>query len=277
MMASPALNRYLGEEEDPFTFGRRPQRAPEHVDDIVASGASSLLSDEVGFAETAQSSLASLSSVRSRSPTVVSRTSTMSSGKSSATSTSSRAWSDAPTLNHHLLSLSFSTLSFDQNNLARCIFSGILDCDDGDDLDSFEVFRGHVLRHFGEDGPPPHALCAFCNVHFKSSDDAMHCWDRYLDHVYQHFVDGRTINDRRPDFEVYLYLRDRGFMSAGQYESTCKRLSERPPLEDFVSADWVPEDITRKRDAQKEADCSATQCIIITNRRRGQAAQRRGS
>lgn len=147
-----------------------------------------------------------------------------------------------------------------------CIFQDILACQhiNFDDPDSWSK---HVIGHFGPGGPPPHALCIFCDKSFEN-ENAVTCWNVYLDHINEHFRDGRAL-DRRPDFRVLEYLRDKRMITEDGYDFFC-RGSERPKVPGLIPLDCEPKEIIAKK-REKEA---ASNRIIVSDPRRIRGQQR---
>lgn len=88
-----------------------------------------------------------------------------------------------------------------------CFFKDILQSNCARRFRSREDFRNHMLSHFGEFGPPPRALCIFCNHDFTDETNPLSCWEEYLDHLrYQDFHHGAVVEQMRPDFLTWKYL-----------------------------------------------------------------------
>lgn len=149
-----------------------------------------------------------------------------------------------------------------------------MDCPDvvfGD----FDAWSEHIIiDHFGPRGPPPHALCIFCDRSYED-EDPMECWNKYLEHISDHFQGGRTLNHRRPDFRVLKYLRDERMMTAQDYQHFCTG-TERPTMADgnpvpgLLPLDSEPEELVLKRQAKEDL----SNRVIVSDRRHGRERQR---
>jgi len=93
----------------------------------------------------------------------------------------------------------------------------------------------------------------------------------YLSHIYDHFVNGKTLNERRPDFRVLRDLWRKGQMSDDVYHILCDLGSERPPVEGLKPLDWEPEEVVSKR----IRELNDSNCDIIVESQR-QVRDRRG-
>ncbi|KFY22860.1 hypothetical protein V493_06277 [Pseudogymnoascus sp. VKM F-4281 (FW-2241)] len=100
-----------------------------------------------------------------------------------------------------------------------CIFRDILGCPPIN-FDNYESWSKHIFRHFGLSGPPPYALCIFCDRSFEE-ENAIACWNKYLEHINEHFEKGKTLDNRRLDFRVLKYLRDKGLITNEDYDHFC--------------------------------------------------------
>ena len=148
-----------------------------------------------------------------------------------------------------------------------CIFQDILACQHIN-FDDPGSWSGHVIEHFGPSGPPPHALCIFCDKSFED-DNAATCWNVYLDHINEHFKDGRAL-DKRPDFRVLKYLWEKGIITDDGYDFFCGG-SERPKVPGLIPLDYEPEEII----AKKRAEGAASNRIIVSDPRRRRRDQQR--
>lgn len=156
----------------------------------------------------------------------------------------------APTLDQQILSMSIH----DPDH--PCIFHGILECHAAG-LNGFDAWSEHHIDHFGARGPPSHARCVFCEEAFDATD-ALDCWAEYLKHTYDHLENGKRLDDRRPDFRVLRDLREKGVLSADDYDHLCTG-TERPPMgtsgatHRLMPLDWEPPETVSKRTAAAAA------------------------
>ncbi|KFY25322.1 hypothetical protein V493_04705 [Pseudogymnoascus sp. VKM F-4281 (FW-2241)] len=266
-MAGFSMGRYVQYQDTPLAF-RLPRASPaDSRQDIsyayVATDA------KIYACESCKSPTRSPSSVTSS--TVLSRTNTgFSTTSNSSAASDATSLSTAPsidlnnpelTLDQHILNMSIAG-----SNLP-CIFRDILNCShiNFDDPDSWSE---HIFGHFGPSGPPPHALCVFCDESFEK-ENAIACWNEYLEHINEHFESGRTLDNRRPDFRVLKCLLDKGMITEGDYEFFC-RGSERPRISGLIPLDCEPEEILAKKRAEEDA----SNRIIVSDPRRRRDQQR---
>ncbi|KFZ19453.1 hypothetical protein V502_03657 [Pseudogymnoascus sp. VKM F-4520 (FW-2644)] len=270
-MASFSIDRFVQDPDTPRAFGR-PQLplAASRRNISYATITPSVTTDAHSHArESCKSPPTSPSSVTSS--TVLSRANTgFSTTSNSSTVSDATSLSTAPSidLNNPELTLNQQLLNMSINgsNLP-CIFRDILDCPhiNFDDTDSWSE---HVIGHFGPSGPPPHALCVFCDSSF-GDENATACWNEYLGHINEHFERGRTLDNRRPDFGTLRYLRDNGIITEEEYDFF-KRGSERPNVSGLIPLDCEPEEIM----AKKRAEEAASNRIIVSDPRRRRDQQR---
>ncbi|KFY43055.1 hypothetical protein V495_04198 [Pseudogymnoascus sp. VKM F-4514 (FW-929)] len=203
------------------------------------------------------------------SPTVLSRTnSSFSTASNSSRVSDASSVSTAPSLQSHNPSLNHQLLNMSINgSTLPCIFREILDCQHAN-FDDFDSWSEHIIDHFGPSGPPPYALCVFCDRSF-TDDNPQTCWIEYLEHISEHIESDVIWDTQRPDFGVLRYLRDRRIISEEDYNFFCQG-SERPRLEGLIPLDCEPEEIT----AKKRAEEAAMNRIIVSDPRRRRDQQR---
>lgn len=160
---------------------------------------------------------------------------------------------------------------------SQCFFKDILETNCNQKLRTREEFHNHMLDHF--DGPPPgKALCIFCNLDFEN-EDPWSCWEEYLDHIrYQHFRNGMVIEQMRPDFVTWAYLRDTGVLAQARYILICDLANERQPWKyPFLRpADWVsPRERERRLAAERQAEEENVVRITERSTRRNRQEQPR--
>ncbi|KFY21064.1 hypothetical protein V491_03189 [Pseudogymnoascus sp. VKM F-3775] len=164
-------------------------------------------------------------------------------------------------LDQHLLSMSVAG-----SNLP-CIFRELLHCEHNNFVDS-DSWSEHIIEHFGSSGPPPHALCIFCDTSFKN-DNATVCWNECLDHISEHLESGAVYDTIRPDFLGLKYMRDNGIITEDDYALLCLCGSERPKVSGLIPLDCEPEEMI----AKKRAEQYASNRIIVHEPRRRQDRQ----
>lgn len=272
-MAGFSIDRFVQDPDTPtrHAFGR-PQLplAASRRDISYATITPSVTTDAHSHArESCKSPPTSPSSVTSS--TVLSRTNTgFSTASNSSTVSDATSLSTAPSidLNHPELTLDQQLLNMSINgsNLP-CIFRYITDCQhiNFDDSDSWSE---HVIGHFGRSGPPPRALCVFCDTLFEG-ENAMACWNEYLEHINEHFQTGTTLDTSRPVFGVLRYMRDEGLITEDDYAFFCTG-SERPKVSGLIPLDCEPEEIR----AKKRAEEAASNRFIVSDPRRRRDQQR---
>ncbi|OBT85272.1 hypothetical protein VE02_06529 [Pseudogymnoascus sp. 03VT05] len=270
-MAVYSIDRFVRDQDTTWAIGQ-PRLSPAvsrqntfdaTITQSVATTAHARARESCKSPPTSPSSVTS-STVLSRSNTGFS-TFSKSSAASEATSLSTAPSID---LNHPELTLDqhILNMSFDDN--LPCLFRYIIpDCQHMN-FDDSESWSEHVIEHFGPSGPPPHALCVFCNTSFKN-DNAMTCWNEYLEHVKDHFESGTNM-ELRPDFEVLEYLRDEGIITEDDYAVFCRDGSERPKVSGLIPLNCEPEEII----AKKRAEEAASNRIIVSDPRRRRDQQR---
>lgn len=269
-MESFSLRRFVGDRESPFAIGQRLGPLTTDQEYFLISNNEPLATSPVQIPESSEVPPAYHSS--DASSTTLSRASTNLSRKSSRTTASettsvstapSIGLPPLPTIDQQLLAMSIHGSNY------PCIFTDIVKCDNVD-LEDFEEWFEHHIDHFGPRGPPNHALCVFCDIYFER-EDAQDCWTEYLSHIYDHFVNGKTLNERRPDFRVFRDLWRNGQMSDDTYHILCDLGSERPPLEGLKPLDWEPEEVVLKRMRElNDANCD----VIVESQRRTRDRQR---
>ncbi|KFY50657.1 hypothetical protein V496_09252 [Pseudogymnoascus sp. VKM F-4515 (FW-2607)] len=265
-----SIDRFIQDRDAPRAFGQPLLPSAASRRDIsYATISLSVTTDAHSHAcESCKSPPKPPSSVTSS--TVLSRansgfsTASKSSAMSDATSLSTAPSID---LNQQLtLDQQLLNMSMNGSNLP-CIFRYITDCEhiNFDDADSWSE---HVIGHFGPSGPPPHALCIFCDRSFEG-EDVMACWNECLEHINEHFESGTTLESSRPVFGVLKYMLDNGIITEEDYSFFC-RGSERPTVPGLIPLDCEPEEII----AKKRAEEAASNRIIVSDPRRRRDQQR---
>lgn len=85
----------------------------------------------------------------------------------------------------------------------QCLFH-ILDCDQS--FEDMEMWKVHVLSHFGSHPAPTDARCPLCQSAVSDSQRDV-AWETMLDHVAErHFQNGIALSWSRPDIELMRYL-----------------------------------------------------------------------
>lgn len=276
-MAVYSIDRFVRDQVTPYEFGQpRPSPAGSRQDTSDAIITPTVATDAHAHAraharESCKSPPTSPSSVTSS--TVLSRSNTgLSTFSNSSAASDATSLSTAPSidLNHPELTLTQHILNMSDNgsNLP-CIFRYIIPDCQHINFDDSESWSEHVIEHFGASGPPPHALCVFCKTSFED-ENAMACWNEYLEHVKEHFESGTTVESLRPDFKVLEYLRDKGIITEDDYAFFCRDGSERPKVSGLIPLDSVPEEIM----AKKRAEEAASNRVIVTDPRRRRDQQR---
>lgn len=271
-MAVYSIDRFVQDQDTAYAFGQsrlspaasRQDKSDATITQPVTIAAHAHARESCKSPPTSPSSVTS-STVLSRSNTGFS-TFSKSSAASDATSLSTAPSID---LNHPELTLDQHILNMtnDGSNLP-CLFRYIIPDCQHINFDDSESWSEHVIEHFGRSGPPPHALCIFCNTSFKD-DDAVACWNEYLEHVNDHFESGTNM-ELRPDFEVLEYLRHNGIISEDDYAVFCRDGSERPKVSGLIPLNCEPEEII----AKKRAEEAASNRVIVTDPRRRRDQQR---
>ncbi|ELR08568.1 hypothetical protein GMDG_03263 [Pseudogymnoascus destructans 20631-21] len=271
-MAGYSIDRFVQDQDTPRAIGQprlslaasRQDTSDAIITQPVPTAVHAHVRESCKSPPTSPSSVTG-STVLSRSNTGFS-TFSKSSAASEATSLSTAPSIDLnhPELIHdqHILNM-----SIDGSNLP-CLFRYIIpDCQHMN-FDDSESWSEHVIEHFGPSRPPPHALCVFCNTSFED-DNAMACWNKYLEHVKEHFESGTTL-ELRPDFGVLKYLRDKAIITEDDYAVFCRDGSERPKVFGLIPLDCEPEEIV----AKKQAEEAASNRIIVSDPRRRRDQQR---
>lgn len=160
----------------------------------------------------------------------------------------------------------------DQDELipSQCFFKDILGTTCEERLRTREEFHNHMLGHFNG-SPPGKALCIFCDREFEN-ENPWSCWTEYLDHIrYQHFRNGMVIEQMRPDFVTWAYLRDTGVLLQPRYDLICELANERKPSDYgwLRPANWVsPREQARRLAEERQAEEENVVRIIERSTRR---------
>lgn len=88
----------------------------------------------------------------------------------------------------------------------------------------------HSLSHFERAGPPPKVICTFCDddeATFETNGDRALNWRTRMFHVAEHFENGKTYDDLRPDFFVVEHMRKNGLLSEEDFKLAME-FTERP-------------------------------------------------
>lgn len=144
-----------------------------------------------------------------------------------------------------------ATMSMGGNNhRLPCLLKYIAGCPVSFQESERESWYLHSLSHYGEAGPPTHAMCIFCHTIFNSNDPFT-CWSKRMDHIADHFEMNRTIEKSRPDFRVIEDMFNKGCISEEDYKH-CFAYSERPPCDGLRPHDYIPEEHKKKQRAAHE-------------------------
>ena len=111
----------------------------------------------------------------------------------------------------------------------------------------FETWYSHSLSHYGNSGPPSHAICIFCSKVFDSNDPLI-CWRNRMNHIAGHFESGCAIESSRPEFGVIRDMREKGVITEADYKY-CMEYTERPQCNSLRPHDYVPKEIKEKHQA----------------------------
>jgi hypothetical protein len=97
--------------------------------------------------------------------------------------------------------------------------------------DNWGYWVSHSLTHFQAAGPPPSAICAFCDDIFEDFADPVLKWQERMIHMGEHFQNGQS---PRPDFFLIKYIKVNGSISEEDY-AAAMLYTERPKIEYLVS------------------------------------------
>lgn len=266
------IRRFIQDQNTPRAIWQpRPPLASSRPDTSYATIPSSATSGSRSHArESCKSPPTSPSSVTPS--TALSRTdSSFSTDSNSSAASDATSVSTAPStgsnnpqinLDQHLLNMPATG-----SNLP-CIFRELLHCQH-DNFGDSDGWSEHIIEHFGASGPPPHALCVFCDTSFED-ENVIVCWNECLDHISEHLRSGVIYDTIRPDFRGLKYMRDEGIITDDDYALFCLCGSERPKVSGLIPLDCEPEEMI----AKKRAEEYASNCIIVSEPRRRQDRQR---
>jgi hypothetical protein len=163
----------------------------------------------------------------------------------SSTATSDTSFSSVPpwhggppSLNHQIMT-TLHNYGYD----LPCEFT-FLGCNVRFHPEHFEAWFQHSLSHFAHNGPPPYAICVFCDDEregcFQSRNDRdLNYWRSRMIHIKGHYQG--SDHDLRPDHFVIDYMWTKGLISEEDYYSTMK-YTERPQVDGLVTPGFeVPE------------------------------------
>jgi len=102
----------------------------------------------------------------------------------------------------------------------------------------------HSLSHFEDFLPPACSLCIFCSKTFSHTDPWV-SWRKRMQHIGDHFENGKTIEESRPDFGFICYLRNAGLLSEVDYQRIMT-YTERPSVAGLRPHDYIPAEILEK-------------------------------
>ncbi|KAL7948230.1 hypothetical protein V8C42DRAFT_313861 [Trichoderma barbatum] len=113
---------------------------------------------------------------------------------------------------------SSSTTSVLPGRRLPCEFHWYGDCEETFDLRNINGWVDHVESHHLEMTLPMACWCWFCDdVVFRAQSDTIQqrrrCYTDRMNHIAEHYRQGATINDIRPDFEFLHHLRENDLIS----------------------------------------------------------------
>lgn len=237
-MAPPeTVKRFLNDPDGPKVFGQ-PQQVPKpQLSPITTIPSKSGLSlkDQPAVSKSA-------SSENSTSPSTSPSSSVLSSRESGSSNTSI-----APSEGADSLVGDFETMSIGGHNRRLPCLMYIIGCPISFQLSERDVWHSHNLSHYGDNPPPTHAMCIFCNTSFDSRDPFT-CWSNRMNHIAEHFEMYKTIEQSRPDFHVIKDMWKKGCISEEDYK-LCIEYTERPPCDGLRPSNYIPEEIEKKQKA----------------------------
>jgi hypothetical protein len=79
-----------------------------------------------------------------------------------------------------------------------------------------------------------------------------------MNHIADHFVNGWSLDNSRPDFRVLEDMRNKGCLSDHDFKQMT-RYTERPPVDGLFPQDEIPDEIKEKR----KRDENRANCVIV--------------
>jgi hypothetical protein len=89
-----------------------------------------------------------------------------------------------------------------------CILRNITGCLATFKVDDRDIWKSHSVFHYGEEGPPAHSLCIFCDAAFDPSSSSIPWLDR-MDHIAEHFENGWNLDYSHLDWAAVRYMQSR--------------------------------------------------------------------
>jgi len=110
------------------------------------------------------------------------------------------------------------------NVQAFCEFAQLLGCPETFGGHEVERWRAHILSHLGEQWPQDSG-CSFCSKRRFDSDKyggrARAAFHERSEHVWLHITrDGKVVEDLQPDYRLFKFMRDRGFIPERTLQGT---------------------------------------------------------
>ncbi len=181
----------------------------------------------------------------STTPSTSPRVSIMSRRESESSKTST-----APSDRADSLVGNMTTMSMGGRNRLPCLLGDIVGCPAVFRLSERADWYAHSLSHYGDAGPPNHALCIFCDAVFDASDPGT-CWSNRMNHIAHHFETDWTMEMSRPDFRVIEDMWNKRCIPEQVYK-LCFEYTERPPCDGLRPHDYIPAEIEEKQRAAYE-------------------------
>ncbi|KAF8856423.1 hypothetical protein BDZ45DRAFT_476350 [Acephala macrosclerotiorum] len=122
--------------------------------------------------------------------------------------------------------------------------------------DEYESWVTHSFSHFERAGPPPKAICTFCDddeAIFETNGDKVLNWRTRMYHVAEHFENGQTYEDLRPDFFVVEHMRENGLLSEEDFKFAM-HITERPKCDGWLSGGFKVPKIRKKDQRNKKGN-----------------------
>lgn len=238
MESSEALKRFINDPDSPRVLGQ-PKQGPKPPLPPIAT-----IHSEPGPSSKDEPVIFNQASCdRFTSPSTSPSSSILSRRESESSNTSTAPSDTADSLVGNLEIMSIAG----QNHRLPCLLREITRCPVTFRLSEREYWYSHSLSHYGDAGPPSHALCIFCHNVFDSSSPAI-CWSKRMNHIADHFENNWTIERSRPDFRVIEDMWKKGCISEEDYKY-CFQYTERPPCDGLRPHDYIPEEIRKKQEA----------------------------
>lgn len=116
--------------------------------------------------------------------------------------------------------------------------------------DDPDEWKTHCLSHFRGQEPPRSTNCTLCDFQ-DTSDDGWSSWNNRQNHVAQHFWQGITLKNCRPDFHLFQHLWEKrliGDLDLKELKSGNHSLCRTPS--NFVTTQWRRERDMRSQRSQ---------------------------